>query len=92
MSEIATMVRTEVGIDGRSYYLAQGQDIEDLKRRIEECARSAAAFVTFTVVGNRAVSVLITPASRVVLSVETVQVDPRDTGDEEAPFGGFFDV
>lgn len=92
MSGITTMVRTEVAIDGRSYYLAQGQDIEDLKRRIEESARSAAAFVTFTVVGNRAVSVLISPASQVVLSVETVQLDPRDTGDVEAPYGGFFDV
>ncbi|GGH34339.1 hypothetical protein GCM10010921_01970 [Microbacterium album] len=86
-----TMVRTEVGIDDRSYYLAQGQDVEALKRRIEEAARSGPVFVDFTVVGNRSVSVLVSSASRIVFTIETVQYDPRDNGDEEAPYGGLFD-
>ncbi|WP_238439514.1 hypothetical protein [Microbacterium sp. JZ31] len=90
MGELQTMVRTELSINGRSFYLAQGQDIAHLKRRIEAGAHSA-AFVDFTIVGNGPVSVLITSSSEVVLSVETVQFDPRDTGDEEFPYGGAFD-
>lgn len=91
MTETETMVRTQVAVDGTSFLLAQGQDLEDLKRRIEQAARSEAAFVDFVVVGNRAVSVLISSGSQVVISIETVQYDPRDNGDEGAPFGGFFD-
>ncbi|MEV8214964.1 hypothetical protein [Leifsonia sp. NPDC077715] len=86
-----TMLRTEVTINGRSFFLAQGQDPHDLQRRIEAAADSPGTFVTFTVVGNREVSVLITPRSQVVFTVETVQFDARDTGDSEFPFGGFYD-
>jgi len=92
MTDLETMVRTELGIDGRSYYLAQGQDLDGLKSRIEHAARASGGFVDFTVVGNRSVSVLISSSSRVVFSIETVQYDPRDTGDEDAPYGGLFDV
>jgi hypothetical protein len=52
---------------------------------------SAGRFIAFTVVGNRAVSVLITARSHVIISVETVQFDPRDTGDDELPYGGLYD-
>lgn len=86
-----TMVRTEVTIDGRAYFLAQGQEPEELRRRIEAAVDSPGAFVSFTVVGNREVSVLITPRSQVVFTVETVQFDARDTGDSNFPFGGFYD-
>jgi hypothetical protein len=86
-----TMVRTEVTIDGRAYFLAQGQEPEELQRRIEAAVDSPGAFVSFTVVGNRGVSVLITPRSQVVFTVETVQFDARDTGDSDLPFGGFYD-
>ncbi|WP_247597078.1 hypothetical protein [Leifsonia sp. PS1209] len=91
MIEMQTMVRTTIAINGTGYFLAQGQDIEDLQNRIEAAAASSGRFVSFTVVGNRAVSVLITPRSQAVISVETVQFDPRDTGDDEEPFGGLFD-
>lgn len=91
MMETQTMVRTTVAINGTGYFLAQGQDTEDLQNRIEAATASSGRFVRFTVVGNRAVSVLITPRSQVVISVETVQFDPRDTGDDEEPFGGLFD-
>jgi len=91
MSEMQTTVRTELGIDGRSYYLAQGQDLGALREAIEEAARTHAKFVDFVVVGNRSVSVLITRRTQVAFSVETVQFDPRDTGDQEAPYGGAYD-
>jgi hypothetical protein len=92
MSDMQTMVRTQIALDGGSFYLAQGQDIGELKRRIEAAAATTGSFVDFMVVGNRSVSVLISPGSTVVLSVETVQFDPRDNGDDEIPFGGLFDL
>ncbi|WP_247597254.1 hypothetical protein [Leifsonia sp. PS1209] len=58
-------VRTTVAISRTGYLLAQGQDIEDLQDRIEAASASPGRFVSFTVVGNRAVSVLITLRSQV---------------------------
>ncbi|MDF2993440.1 MAG: hypothetical protein K0S37_3954 [Microbacterium sp.] len=87
-----TMVRTQMAIDDASFSLAQGQDLDLLKRCIEEAVQAGGRFVTFIVVGNRNVSALFTAHSRVALSVETVQFDPRDTGDSGDPFGGFFDA
>jgi hypothetical protein len=91
MSDMQTMVRTEVTINGRSSFLAQGQDLDGLKRRIEAAMSTAGRFVDFVVVGNRTVSVLISPRSQVVFSIETVQFDPRDTGDDREPYGGLYD-
>ncbi|MFS0894195.1 hypothetical protein [Microbacterium sp. 179-I 3D3 NHS] len=91
MSDIQTMVQTELMIDGIPSVLAQDQDVDVLKRRIEAAAATAGAFVDFVVVGNRRVSVLVTRRTRVVISVATVQFDPRDTGDENHPFGGLYD-
>jgi hypothetical protein len=85
------MVRTEVTIDNAPFLLAQDQNIDDLKHRIEVAGRPGGRFVDFVVVGNREVSVLITATSHVVVSVQSVPFDPRDTGDEEQPFGGMFD-
>ena len=90
MTDMQTMVRTELAINGDINLLAQGQDIEDLQQQIE-AAHAVGRFVKFGVVGNRAVSVLISPATHVVISVQTVQFDPRDTGDFDQPFGGAFD-
>lgn len=87
-----TMVRTELTIDGRTFLLAQGQQSGELQQRIVEIVDSPGAFVTFTVVGNRDVSVLITPRSQVVFTVQTVQFDERDTGDSDFPFGGYYDM
>lgn len=91
MDHMQTMVRTQIAMDGSNFLLAQGQDLDDLKRRIEDAARSGARFVDFVVVGNRNVSVFVSSGTEVVISIETVQYDPRDTGDEETPFGGEFD-
>lgn len=85
------MVRTEVTVDGRSFFLAQSQEPGALQERIEAAVASPGVFVSFTVVGNREVSVLITPRSQVVFTIETVQFDERDTGDSDFPFGGFYD-
>lgn len=86
------MVRTEIAINGTSVFLAQEQDIEALKHRIEAAAQAGGGFVDFVVVGNRSVSVLISAQTQVIISVATVVFDPRDTGDEDMPFGGFYDL
>lgn len=85
------MMQTEIVLDGESYLLAQIQDLGDVKHRIEEAVKTAGRFVDFVVVGNREVSVLITPHSRVSISVSTVLFDARDTGDVDFPYGGFYD-
>ncbi len=87
-----TMVRTQIAIDEASFFLAQGQDALELRSRIEDAVHAGGRFVSFVVVGNREVSVLFTPHSRVALSVETVPYDARDTGDADEPYGGFFDA
>jgi hypothetical protein len=91
MSDVQTMVRTQVVLNGERFLLAQGQDLNALKQRIELAAATGGKFVDFVVVGNREVSVLVSPGVPVVFSVETVQYDVRDTGVSEEPFGGLFD-
>jgi hypothetical protein len=91
MTDPRTMVRIELTVDGRSYYLAQDQAVDELRRRVEAAVDSPGHFISFTVVGNREVSVLITPRSRVALATETVRFDARDTGDVRDPFGEFYD-
>jgi hypothetical protein len=91
MIDPTMMVRTEVAINDTPFLMAQGQDLDDLKHRIEIASQPGGRFVDFVVVGNREVSVLITAHTRVVVSIETVHFDPRDTGDHEQPFGGMFD-
>ncbi|WP_235560627.1 MULTISPECIES: hypothetical protein [unclassified Microbacterium] len=87
-----TMVRAQIVVDDATFSLAQGQDLADLQQRIESAVHSGGRFESFVVVGNRRMSVLCTAHTRVLFAVETVQYDPRDTGDSEDPFGGFFDV
>lgn len=86
------MVQTEVTFDGTSFLLSQDQDVGDLRSRIEEAVSGSGTFVDVVVVGNRRVSVLITPRSHVTISVATVAFDARDTGDLEYPYGGYYDV
>ncbi|QNA91726.1 MULTISPECIES: hypothetical protein [unclassified Microbacterium] len=87
-----TMVRIRIELNDTGYYLAQGQDVTDIRDRIETAMRAGGGFVEFVVVGNRSISVLITLATRIVISVETVEYDVRDTGDDSAPYGGDFDL
>jgi hypothetical protein len=92
MTDVETMVRTEIAVNGGVHFLAQGQDLDDLKRRIVAAMKADGDFVNFTVVGNREVSVLVSPGTQVTFSIETVPFDARDTGDEDTPFGGFYDL
>ena len=90
--ETLTMVRTQLAVNDVGFFLAQGQDVPDLKRRIEFAAQAGGRFVDFVVVGNRSVSVLISSSSQIVISVETVEFDARDNGDDTVPFSGAFDM
>ncbi|MBT2484576.1 hypothetical protein J7E28_07655 [Microbacterium sp. ISL-108] len=87
-----TMVRTQITVNGTEFFLAQGQEIEGIKSAIEAAAEAGGRFVSFIVVGNRSMSILVTAATQVVISVDTVQFDHRDTGDDDAPYGGTFDL
>lgn len=87
-----TMVRTRMALNESEFVLAQGQDVAELRRRMEAAMRDGGGFVEFVVVGNRSVSVLMTAATQVVISVETVEFDPRDTGDSAAPYGAEYDL
>jgi hypothetical protein len=73
------------------FALAQGQDVEDLKKRIENAVDHGGRFESFVVVGNREMSMLFSSRTAVTFSVETVSDDERDSGDADSPFGGFFD-
>ena len=86
------MIQTEVVFDGTGFLLAQDQDVGDLRHRIEDATKTSGTFVHLTVVGNRSVSVLVTPHSHVTISVATVAYDSRDTGDLDSPFGGYYDL
>lgn len=90
--ETPTLVRTQVAVNDVGFFLAQGQDVPDLKRRIESAAQTGGRFVDFVVVGNRSVSVLISSTSHVVISVETADFDVHDDSDETFPFSGVFDM
>ncbi|MFS0912055.1 hypothetical protein AB3M89_09710 [Microbacterium sp. 179-I 3D2 NHS] len=92
MSEVRTMVRTRVAVDDVGFLLAQGQDIDAIKQEIESAMRTGPRFVDLIVVGNRSVSILISAQMHIVITVETVPFDERDTGDDTAPFGGLFDL
>lgn len=91
MEDRQTMIQATIFIDGVGSLLAQEQDLGDLRRRIEEAVASAGRFVDFVVVGNCDVAALITATTRVMISVATVQFDPRDTGDTDSLYGGLYD-
>lgn len=86
------MVQSQAMIDDVRYALAEGQDLDQLKRSFETAMRSGGAFVEFTVEGNREVSALVSPTTRVMLSVETVQFDEHDTGDLDFSYSEPYDL
>ncbi|UJP09145.1 hypothetical protein L2X99_11890 [Microbacterium sp. KUDC0406] len=59
----------EVSIDGTTFVLEHGQNIEDVKRRIEEAGNSPPRFVEFVVRGGLRMSVRITSQTRVTVCV-----------------------
>lgn len=91
MGDAHFMVRTQMVVNDAVFALAQGQDVEDLKKRIEDAVDRGGRFESFVVVGNREMSMLFSSRTAVTFSVETVSDDERDSGDADSPFGGFFD-
>jgi|SRR6478735_1224148 len=92
MGEQKTMVQTAISLGDAHYLLSQGHDSQELKQQIEDAIHSGGAFVDFIVVGNRRVSAFLDGRERIVLTVETVLFDERDTGDVDTPFGGTYDM
>lgn len=92
MDDTETMERTSVAVDGADFLLAQDQDVAELRSRIEEAAATPGRFVDFVIVGNQAMSVLITATSRVSISTDKVQYDARDTGDLLFPYEDDLDL
>lgn len=80
------MLRTAITIDHIRFFLAQGTDPELLRAEMVEAVRSGGDFVRFTEVGNRAVSVLVSPGVGIIFQESEVADDERDTGDLSAPF------
>jgi len=83
MTDQATRVRTELTINDTPFLMAQGQDVDDLKHRIEAASQTGGRFVDFVVVGDRAHSVLITASSRVVVTVDIVPFEVLEANHEE---------
>jgi len=92
MSDVKTMVQTEVSVNGSRFLLAEGQDIDELKRRFEKATATTGTFVEFVAVGQRSVSVLVSSGTTVVFAVETVSFDPRDDDHHHTAFGDMFDM
>ncbi|KJL29540.1 hypothetical protein [Microbacterium oxydans] len=92
LEETPTTVRTHVSVDDVGFLLAHGQSVDDVKAHVEQALRAGGAFVDFIAAGDRTVSVLITPSSRVVVSVTAVRPDPGAAEDDVALYGGEFDL
>ncbi|KJQ55123.1 hypothetical protein RS85_01183 [Microbacterium sp. SA39] len=75
MSTARSTPQTHVAIDGRDFLLAPDQDIDDLKQRIEDAARSGGTFVGFES-GGVLLSALISRTSQVIVAV----VDESSSG------------
>lgn len=80
------MQRTTITIDGTRFDLAQHGDIPALKRAITDTFPASGGFIDLTVVGNRTVSVLVSPALSIMLESADVPDDSRDTGNLAAPY------
>ncbi|MCE0509056.1 hypothetical protein V8Z69_16470 [Microbacterium aurugineum] len=90
--EMYTIMRTRIALNEAEYFLAEGQDVADLRRRIEEAMRSGGGFVEFDVAGERSVSVLISSTTQVVISTSTADEGGHDDGDGGTPYGGEYDL
>lgn len=83
MSDLRTPLRTLVAINDKDYLLTPGQDLVDLMSRLEGAIRSNGSFVHFTVgvvlTGLVFMSVFVSAASRIVISVEGAPVEKSCT-------------
>lgn len=76
--------RTTIG--SKSYVLAQGHPVDDLRSSVEAAVRAGGAFVDVVVYGNRRISVLVSPGLPFVIEESDLTDDSRDTGDVNEPF------
>ncbi|CAN7155283.1 hypothetical protein LJR044_002517 [Microbacterium foliorum] len=67
MSPAPLAGRTQIAIDDQTYVLGVDRDLNEVMGQIEEAAGSSPAFVDLSS-GDRRVSVLIVPTTRVVVS------------------------
>ncbi|MDF2442162.1 MAG: hypothetical protein JWR01_365 [Subtercola sp.] len=80
------MLRNTVAVHGREFLLAQNTDVSALKAATAAVMASGGGFLDFVVVGNREVSVYLTPGIGVIFESHAVDYDLRDDGDLAAPF------
>lgn len=81
-----TMIRNSVAIDGREFLLAQHSDMPGLKQAAKDAVLAGAGYLNLTVIGNREVSILLTPGVMVLFESAEVTFDSRDTGDLAYPY------
>lgn len=78
-----TRVRAEVVVGGKSFALARDQDVDDLKREIQEAAVSAGRFVDIR--GERSsMSVFVSRGVNIAVVTETESFEQVDS-DIDAP-------
>jgi NADPH-dependent 2,4-dienoyl-CoA reductase/sulfur reductase-like enzyme len=92
VTDTETRARTEVRVNGESYLLAPGQDIDALRQRIEDVARHGAAFVDFIAAGDRPTAVLVSGRTEVVIASQWVTTDEHGSAPEDEPFEAFYDL
>ncbi|KZX21959.1 hypothetical protein [Rathayibacter tanaceti] len=80
------MIRTTVTIEGKTYGLSQGTDVDDLKQSATRATQAGGGLIDFVIVGNRQVSVLISSGVPVIFEELEVLDDDRDTGDVHRPW------
>lgn len=58
-------------VDDDGFFLAPGEDVADLKRRIEGAVAAGGRFVEVAALDGRDISILVSGVSRIVIAVET---------------------
>ncbi|WP_309065340.1 hypothetical protein [Microbacterium sp.] len=80
-----TTTRTLIAVNGARYSLARGEDVDDLKRRIEDAVHTGGKFVDF-MSETCGMSVLVSPGADVTISTGSDEA-PYDRDIEEPAFG-----
>jgi predicted RNase H-like nuclease len=80
------MQRTTMQVGGKSYLLAQGQNVDDVQQAAVDAAKQGAGVVKVTVLGNRELGIVVTPGVPIIFESEIVPDEARDDGNLGAPF------
>lgn len=83
-------MQTRLALNHATHLLAEDEDVEDLKRRMEAATASGGRFVDFTSVGGSRVSVLVTPVTEVTLSRQAARSEPESVDDVDFPYSDLF--